>query len=318
MNQIYERDFDLNLLRVFVVVAEAGSVTGAAERLYLTQPAISAALRRLTGRVGEALFAREGRGLTLTTRGKRLLDTAQPHLAALIGAALAPAAFDPETSEDTVRIGLSDANESWLLSPLLRVLRREAPRLKLVILPIQFRTVADAFAEGRLDLALTVADDLPAGTGRKPLFFGGFVCLFDPRSLDFPKRPTIERYLAEEHVIVSYNGDLRGVVEDLLGLRRKVRISVPTFTQVGAALDGTGLVATVPDVVARDSIKTRPHLRTAIKPFGLSSTPMELLWRKAAEGEGAVSFVRKHIEHIAAQISPPKKTTPRHQVSKKS
>jgi LysR family transcriptional activator of mexEF-oprN operon len=135
--------------------------------------------------------------------------------------------------------------------------------------------------------------------------------------LDFPSRPTIERYLAEEHVIVSYNGDLRGVVEDLLGLRRKVRISVPTFAHVGAAVDGTGLLATVPDIIARDLIKTRPHLRTALKPFSLSGTPMELLWRSASEGDGAVSFVRKHIERIAAQIPSQKKSQPRHKTSKK-
>ncbi len=61
MNGIYERNLDLNLLRVFVVVAEAGSVTAAASRLYLTQPAVSAALGRLTSAVVAPLFARSGR-----------------------------------------------------------------------------------------------------------------------------------------------------------------------------------------------------------------------------------------------------------------
>src|SRR5450432_221721 len=130
MNRVYERDLDLNLLRVFVVVAEARSVTAAAERLYLTQPAISAAIRRLTSTVGEPLFARAGRGLTLTARGQRLLLSAQPHLAALVSATLSPAAFDPKTSDQIVRIGLSDANDAWLLPPLLRILARDAPRLR--------------------------------------------------------------------------------------------------------------------------------------------------------------------------------------------
>ena len=61
MHGIYEKDLDLNLLRVFVVVAEAGSVTEAASRLYLTQPAVSAALKRLTSTVGAPLFVRAGR-----------------------------------------------------------------------------------------------------------------------------------------------------------------------------------------------------------------------------------------------------------------
>jgi LysR family transcriptional regulator, mexEF-oprN operon transcriptional activator len=72
MNENYARDLDLNLLRVFAVVAEAGSVTEAAERLYLTQPAVSAALGRLQRAVGAPLVARQGRGLVLTARGQRL------------------------------------------------------------------------------------------------------------------------------------------------------------------------------------------------------------------------------------------------------
>lgn len=307
MTQVYARDFDLNLLRVFLVVAEAGSVTAAAEQLYLTQPAISAALRRLTESVGAPLFARAGRGLTLTARGKALLATAQPHLSALIGAALAPSAFDPKTSEEVVRVGISDLNDAWLLPPLLRTLRDHAPRLKLVILPIQFRTLGDALLAGKIDLAITVADDLPAGMKRTPLFYGGFTCLYDPRSLQLPKKPSLERYLAEEHVIVSYNGDLRGVVEDILGLARKVRISVPSFGHVGPALNGTGLIATVPLSIARELVKMWPHLRLAEVPFQLSSnTPMELVWRGASEGSGAIDFVRERIARIAAQVASPK------------
>ncbi|MET0402976.1 MAG: LysR family transcriptional regulator, partial [Cystobacter sp.] len=86
MHGIYEKNLDLNLLRVFVVVAEAGSVTEAAQRLYLTQPAVSAALRRLASTVGAPLFVRSGRGLALTTRGQTLLATAKPHLQALVEA----------------------------------------------------------------------------------------------------------------------------------------------------------------------------------------------------------------------------------------
>src|SRR5689334_7620405 len=128
MLENYGRDLDLNLLRVFVVVAEQRSVTQAAARLYLTQPAISAALRRLTRAIGAPLFVRQGRGLALTARGEQLLARGRVHLAALVDAALAPVAFDPRTSERTLRLGLSDAAEVWLLPELLRRLAREAPR----------------------------------------------------------------------------------------------------------------------------------------------------------------------------------------------
>lgn len=303
MSEIYGRDLDLNLLRVFVVVAESGSVTEGASRLYLTQPAISAALKRLASALGEPLFARSGRGLMLTARGTRLLAVARPHLDALVTAALAPARFDPRTSDRTVRIGLSDVNEAWLLPALVRALHHEAPNMKLVILPVQFRTVGAQLLTGQVDLAVTIADDLPAGTLRTPLFAGDFVCLFDGQSVKLPRRLTQARYFAHEHVIVSYAGDLRGVVEDQLKMERRVRVSLFSFHGVGSALVGTSLLATVPRFIARHLRALHPSLRTRELPFAMGGdVPMELLWREPSDDD-ALRYARAHIVRIAAEVT---------------
>ncbi len=300
MNAAYERDLDLNLLRVFVVVAETGSVTAAARQLYLTQPAISAALKRLAVSVGAPLFVREGRGVRLSARGASLFATARPHLEALVRAALATPTFDARASERTIRIGLSDASEGWLLAPLLRRLAKRAPKMRFVILPVQFRTVFEALASARVDVAITVADEVPAGTVRKTLFTGGFACVFDPKHARLGRRPTLERYLEHEHVIVSYNGDLRGVVEDTLGIERRVRVSVPTFHAIGAIVAGTAYVATVPELVARQVLAERPSLRSAKPPFALGNVaPLEILHRAAASDDPAIAFVIEHIVQVA-------------------
>ncbi|MFY2560602.1 LysR family transcriptional regulator [Corallococcus terminator] len=302
MNAIYEKSLDLNLLRVFVVVAELGSVTAAAARLYLTQPAVSAALRRLTSAVGSPLFVRDGRGLALSARGQRLLASARPHLEALVEAALTPAAFDPRTSERTVRIGLSDASESWLLPRLLQWLASEAPRLRLIVLPVQFRTVGALLSASAVDLAVTVADELPSGMQRRELFTEHFMCLHDARRLRLGKTLTLERYLEQEHVIVSYNGDLRGVVEDLYGHQRRVRVSIPTFHGLGAILEDSTLVATVPGMVARDVMALRPFLRGMKPPFAMGGAPMELLWRSASEDDEAIRFVREAVVSLTRRL----------------
>lgn len=299
MNQGYERDLDLNLLRVFVVVAECGSVTEAASRLYLTQPAISAALRRLTAAVGAPLYARAGRGLVLTTRGRQLLDQARPHLEALVQAARSPAAFDLRTSDRTIRLGLSDSSDVWLLQPLLRRVEAEAPRLRLIVLPVQFRTVGPALANAAVDLAVTVADEAPAGVLRRPILLGGFVALYDPRRLRLG-RLTVPVYLEQEHVIVSYNGDLRGVVEDALGLQRKVRVSVPSFQSIGVVVEGSRLLATVPELVAQDVLKHHPKLKVAPLPFRFEKSPLELLWRSAVDDDPAITWLRQVIVEIGA------------------
>lgn len=309
MSEDYGRNLDLNLLRVFVVVAETGSVTAAAGKLYLTQPAISAALRRLTESVGAPLFARQGRGVALTARGKQLLAQARPHLASLVDAALAPPDWDAKTSVRTIRLGLSDVSEALLIPPLLRILHREAPRMRIVVLPVQFRTVAEALTSQRVDMAVTVADEMPTSIRRKALYHGSFVVLFDPRHTKIGKRISEQQYFAHDHVIVSYNGDLRGIVEDLLRKTRNVRCSLPSFANIGAIIDGTPLLATVPDDVARHARRGYPHLATAEKPFVLEGTPMELLWPAATDDDPAMRYVRERIERVSSRPSSPSAST---------
>jgi LysR family transcriptional activator of mexEF-oprN operon len=292
MQRNYGRDLDLNLLRVFAVVADEGSVTAAAARLYLTQPAVSAALKRLTSAVGAPLLVRQGRGVVLTARGERLAQRVRPQLEGLIEATLAPPSFDARTSEATIRLGLSDSAEGWLLPRLLRSLTRQAPKMRLVVLPVQFRTVGALFAARRVDVAVTVADDLPAGTRRQAVFSGGYTCVFDPRHTRPPRRTTLAWYLEHDHVIVSYNGDLRGVVEDALGIERRVRVSVASFQNVGAIVEGTTLLATLPALVARFTLLNHPRLGRAALPFSLGQAPLELVWRDAVDEDDAHRFVR--------------------------
>jgi LysR family transcriptional activator of mexEF-oprN operon len=263
---------------------------------------VSAALRRLTATLGAPLFVRSGRGLVLTSRGERLRAALKPHLQALIDAALAPAAFDPKTSDRTIRVGLSDSAEFWLLPPLLRALEREAPRMRVIVIPVQFRTVGAALAAG-LDAAITVADELPATIRRKRLFSGGFTCLYDPRHARLRKLTEAE-YFAREHIIVSYNGDLRGVIEDNLGKTRNIRCSIPSFANLGALVDGTAMLATIPSIVAAQIRATRPHLETKALPFAVPTSYMELLWPSATDDDEPCRFARAKIVEIAKTLAP--------------
>ena len=305
MNAVHARDLDLNLLPVLVAVADTGSVTAAAARLYLTQSAISAALGRLKSAIGEAIVIRHGRGVVLTERGARLVAEARPHLDAIVQATLRSASFDPKTSDRTLRLGLADTADEWLLPPLLRLLGEQAPEMRLICSPIQFRTVHDALATRRVDIAVTVADDLPSSIARRPLLRSHFVCVFDPRFVRLGTRPTERAYFAQEHVIVSYNNDLRGVVEESFGRERRVRCAVAGFAGVGAIVDGGRLVATIPVVVAAQILRVRPHLRMAALPFAHESGQIELLWPTALDVDPACRFVRAAIVQITQALALP-------------
>jgi LysR family transcriptional regulator, mexEF-oprN operon transcriptional activator len=302
MQENYARDFDLNLLRVFVVVATARSVTRAASLLYLSQPAVSASLRRLTTAVGAPLFVRSGRGLILSQRGERLFATVRPLLEDMVNAALAPPTFDPATSERSLRLGLSDAMEGWLLARLLRALEHTAPRLRLISVPVQFRTVGEALASRSVDLAITVADELPDSIRRQPLLHTGFVCLFDPKRVKLKNKISERDYFAHEHVIVSYNGDLRGIIEDALNKQRRVRCSVSSFSHVGEIVEGSSLLATVPLVIVQHILALRPGLRTAQLPFQMTGSPLELLWPSSSDDDDANRFLREQLVAVAGAL----------------
>jgi LysR family transcriptional regulator, mexEF-oprN operon transcriptional activator len=307
MQDNYGRNLDLNLLRVFCVVAEAGSVTAAADRLYLTQPAVSAALRRLTNSVGAPLFVRQGRRLVLSSRGVALRAKAQPHLAALVDATLSPASFDAASSERVLRLGLSDAAEAWLLPRLLQVLAKQAPRLRLIVVPVQFRTVGDALASGSVELAVTVADALPPSVRRQSLLWGDLVCLFDRRHARIGKRLTEKAYFAHEHVIVSYNADLRGVIEDALNKTRRSRCSVSSFANIAAIVEGSALLATVPRLLAADAVSRRSVLGMADLPFEHGGASSDMLWPAAVDDDEACIFLRQCLVAVAAELDAPKR-----------
>ena len=317
INGGYAKDLDLNLLRVFAVVAEEGSITRAAARLYVTQPAVSASMRRLASFVGAELLTRQGRGLVLTHRGVDLLAATREHLGPLVSAVTATPEFDAKASTATFHLGLGDGIDALVVSPLLAALRSAAPRMQLVVSPVQFHSVEEQLLGDKIALAVAVADPLPRSIVREPLVVPmrgvhDFVCLYDPRHVKLPTRLTEREYFALEHVVVSYAGDMRGIVEDTTGRQRKVRISVPGFSLVAEIVDGSPIVATLPLTLAEHIQERHPRLRTAAIPFWFDSPTLDLLWSRVRDGDQVVQFMRGVLGSVVrkrAEARSPRKRT---------
>ncbi|HEX4457429.1 MAG TPA: LysR family transcriptional regulator, partial [Polyangia bacterium] len=157
---------------------------------------------------------------------------------------------------------------------------------------------------------LTVADELPPSIRRTIALPTGYVCLFDPRHVRLGRVLREADYFACDHVIVSYNGDLRGAVEEAAGRQRRIRCALDSFRLIGDVVDGSALVATVPEIVARTIRRTRPHLQTRLLPFApfsqrdLGGGP-ELLWPAATDDDPACRFVREQILAITKDAARP-------------
>jgi LysR family transcriptional activator of mexEF-oprN operon len=173
--------------------------------------------------------------------------------------------------------------------------------MRIVAIQVQFRTVAEALASG-LDAAVTVADELPTTIRRERLFTDTFTCLYDPRHARL-RTLTEKEYFAREHVVVSYNGDLRGIVEDVFHKTRFVRCSVSSVAYVGAIIEGTSMLATLPKRVAGQIRAVRPRLKEKPLPFTIKGSYAELLWPMATDDDDACRFLRTKIAEIAREVA---------------
>src|ERR1700761_1976312 len=147
------RPLDLNLLRVFDAVMAEGSLTRAAERLSMTQPAASHALKRLHTAVGEDLLLRTAFGMRPTARAEALWPQVRAALAQLQGA-LSPRDFDPRNDSANFSIAMADATAMMLLPQLVNALEAEQAIANLRTLPLTTRDPRRLVEDGDADLAV--------------------------------------------------------------------------------------------------------------------------------------------------------------------
>lgn len=167
---------NLNLFVAFEALLAERNVTRAAKRLGVTQSAVSNALRQLRVLFDDPLFMRRSAGVDPTPRALALVDPVRRGLAAL-GEALAPPRFDPGTAARTFVVATSDYVELVLLPPLLARLSKEAPGVRVDIVPWGLHEVPDALARGEADLMMGYYARLPPGHRDARLFSEEFVCI---------------------------------------------------------------------------------------------------------------------------------------------
>jgi LysR family transcriptional activator of mexEF-oprN operon len=295
MNRNDLRRLDLNLLIVFETLMHERSVTRAAEKLFLGQPAISAALSRLRTLFDDPLFVRTGRSMEPTARAQEIFALLSPALDSISTAVSRAAEFDPATSTAVFRIGLSDDVEFALLPALLRRLRAEAPGVVLVIRRANYLLMPNLLASGEISVGVSYTEELPANAKRKTLRRSRPRLL---RADAVPGTMSLDTYCARPHVLVSFAGDLNGFIDDQLqemGRSRKVVLAVPQFNGLGTLLAGTDLVAVVPDYTAA-ALTAAGGLRAEELPLDAQSFELSMAWRGAQDNDPAERWLRARIQ----------------------
>lgn len=249
MNVIDLRRVDLNLLVVFQALMQEGSVTRAAVKLNLSQSAVSAALARLRSLFGDPLFARSRAGMLPTPRALEISARLAPTLTSIAEVIYDEPEFDPMRSSRIIHLAMSDDLELVLASRLAQRKLAEGWAVEFAIHQTNSTLWRDSVENERNDITLTMTPGQQSATFQsEPLFSSGYVCLYNPRLLQFSGPISFEEYALVDHVRVSYDVQ-RGWVDDLLaarGYKRKTLCSISHFSGLPAIISSMPVVATIP------------------------------------------------------------------------
>ncbi|MFD2184110.1 LysR family transcriptional regulator [Rhodoplanes azumiensis] len=301
MHGINLRSIDLNLLVVLDALAAERSVTRAAARLHLTQPAVSHALARLRGLLSDPLFVRTPAGLAPTAAALRLA----PRVAAVlteIGAMLTSGeSFDAARATRRFTLGMSDYVAFVVLPRLAAALRASAPNVELVVRHTSHATGFALLEDGDAELIVGHFPKAPARFARAPLFTESFLCAARKDHPAFSRRLTLARYAALDHLQVSLSGEPSGMVDDALrrkAVRRRVVTTVGHFLVAPEILAATDLVATEP-ARALAPLAARLGLATAPPPFPLPGFEVVQAWPRRLTADDGLAWLRRAVAAAA-------------------
>jgi len=302
--------FDLNLLRVFNAMMIELSTVRAAERVGLTQPAVSAALGRLRQILHDDLFVREGNRMVPTPRALALQEPIRAALRQVEDVLTSGSGFEPASAERNFFIGGSDYVSTFLLPRLIRSVRREAPRVTLQMLDfLPARHVFSGLTEGRVDVAVERAMDAPEWINHALLHLSFVVCLARKdhpvlaRSGTAPgERIPPDIYCAIPQVILSTDGSKVGSIDPELrriGLSRNVEVTVPHFQAVALAAASSDLLGNMPIHFARYAARLL-NLNLYLTPVDPPIVEMRMYWHRRLEQDPAQAWLRRKISTAMA------------------
>jgi len=295
---------DLNLLVAFDALVSERSVTRAARRIGLSQPAMSNALSRLRALLDDELFVRSGRGMEPTARARALAQPVRDALAR-IEEALAPAlAFDPADLDRVARLAMTDNSMAVLLIDMIERFRRDAPKLDLHVKNARPSGMTPMLDDGEVDLAIGVVSDLESRHRAAPLYTDRLVGIAR-RGRFGPAGPSLEAFCAAEHALVAPRNGPGGTIDAALaakGLSRRVFLTVPQFIAAPYAVAKANLVACLP---ARIALAKADLLDLEIfePPVEMPDFTVSLIWHQRDDADPAHQWLRTTIADVAEEVT---------------
>ena len=304
---------DLNLLKVLKALLDEQSVTRAAQRLHITPSAVSHALARLRRAFKDPLFVRVGSRMVATAGAEAMTRPLEQLIASLdsyLGTdSVSSATFDPAKTRRVLRVVSPGALELTLIPALAAHLRKTAPGWSLAIEGFERRSYEGDLASGRIDFVMAVGGHTPANevVGTQRLWEDEMVVLAGPLSPTYagPDVLTTDAFLELPNVYPLPWPITQNYLDVELGRgdqHRKLMLSLPGYAAVGAAIQASDLVASMPDRTAAALVKAYPGLRV-LRLCPPRRSTLSLLWAIGAQRDLALSWARAMLIGVASDLT---------------
>lgn len=285
---------DLNLLVVFEAVYAEQGISRAAERLNLTQSAVSHALGRLREQLGDQLFTRRGHDMIPTAAAIQLFDPVSKALREIHGSVRGLERFDPVSSTRHFKIGVRGFTESVVLPELFRAIRHQGPKMTLSAVHHGRASLAKLFHSGAIDLAIDTLNSLPENMSAEVLDRVSFVVMLRAGHPALSAPLDLDAYLRLDHVAASTNR-LGASPEDAalkaMGKARRVVLRSLNYTTASHVVAQSDTALTLPSSFAPLLAVAGSH---EIMPSPLTDLSVELCmyWNSRADGDPAITWLR--------------------------
>ncbi|MBB3138830.1 DNA-binding transcriptional LysR family regulator [Rhizobium pisi] len=297
--------YDLNLLPVFLALMEERSVTRAAARLSITQPALSNSLNRLRDTLRDPLFIRERYGIRPTQLAEEIAPTIEAALAQLDDLIFNQQEFQPQSAERLFTLAPNSYVELVLMPALVARLREHAPGIKLRMTPFGNDLAETGVISGTTAMVLGRIVDPPDNLVVQHLMDDGLACVVRKDHPDVRDRISREQYEGLKHVNVLPPGRLRAGLFQALGqqnLKREVAVSVTHFLAVPEMLAVTDYCATLPSLICR-RLERDPRLKILATPVDLGTFPVQMAWHVRYRHDPAHRWLRSMIGELAKEMT---------------
>ncbi|HEX5754594.1 MAG TPA: LysR family transcriptional regulator [Archangium sp.] len=303
---------DFALLVTLDALLQEGSVTGAAQRVGLSTPAMSHALARIRERLGDPLLVRSGRGMVLTPRAEALKARVHTVVNEARQTLEPERPFAPGQLARTFVVHVTDYVLTVLGLVVDRLLREEAPGVSIRFVP---NSPDDAvmLRDGGSDLAVGIYGDLPQEMRSRQLLTDRFVCVVRADHPSVGKRLPLEQFVSLSHIQVAPRGRPGGYLDDVLrekGLSRHVARAVPYFVTALQLAARTDYVLTISERIARQFAPAL-GLRLLEVPAELRPYALSLVWHPRFDGDASHRFLRDVFTRAAREAAGDQHSAPR-------